>query len=238
MKFKNKENGGPELSPNAADQMLQNIFDSCDVKPNSVPLEALMSYSNYRKDRFTLQKVLLIITLVVFCLLPALFIAPKYTINEVNDGSYNSSFDIKVDTFIPIKAVTATIEGQYIPVYESDYNTFTAKPTANGDMTVTVLLANRQYISKNVYIDNVDATPPTVVADSINEGKFYVTVTDDASGVDYGSIYALTPNNEKITPVWTDPKSNLVVFDCPGTTLNMYFKDKAENELHLVLTIR
>ncbi|MDY5607379.1 MAG: hypothetical protein SPF55_05870, partial [Lentihominibacter sp.] len=63
---KNKE----ELNSDVADQMLQNIFNICEVEPNTVPLDNLKSYSNYRKDRFFLQKVILVIVMLLFLALP------------------------------------------------------------------------------------------------------------------------------------------------------------------------
>ena len=37
-----------QLDPQIASQMLSNIFDACEIEQNSVPLEVLTSYSNYR----------------------------------------------------------------------------------------------------------------------------------------------------------------------------------------------
>ena len=60
----------PELNQDLASQMLRNVFEACQAEPNSVPLEVLISYSNYRKERFAFQKYVLRAILVLFCLLP------------------------------------------------------------------------------------------------------------------------------------------------------------------------
>ena len=39
-----------------AEQILSNVFSACSREPNSIPLEALTSYSNYRKERYALQR--------------------------------------------------------------------------------------------------------------------------------------------------------------------------------------
>ena len=44
------------LSPDAASQMLSNVFEACDYEANRVPLEVLQSYSNYRRERHLLQR--------------------------------------------------------------------------------------------------------------------------------------------------------------------------------------
>ena len=76
-----KKTRGPELDESTASQMLENIFDACEVEPNTVPLSVLKSYSNYRRERFLLQKVLLVIILLFFCMVPLLFIAPNMQLN-------------------------------------------------------------------------------------------------------------------------------------------------------------
>ena len=78
-KFKKPK--GPVLDESLASQMLENIFDACEVEPNTVPLSVLTSYSNYRRERFLLQKVLLVIILLFFCLAPLMFIAPDIDLN-------------------------------------------------------------------------------------------------------------------------------------------------------------
>ena len=71
-----------QLDPQVASQMLSNIFDACDIEQNSVPLEVLTSYSNYRKERYTFQKFTIAIIMILFFLLPILFEAPKFTLEQ------------------------------------------------------------------------------------------------------------------------------------------------------------
>lgn len=78
-----KKNTHHELDEETASRMLQNIFSACEVEPNSIPLSVLTSYSNYRQARYRLQKVLLIIMIVLFCLMPFLFLTPDLILNSL-----------------------------------------------------------------------------------------------------------------------------------------------------------
>ena len=73
----------PALDDQIAKQMLENIFEACDMESNKIPLEVLTSYSNYRRERFALQRLVLVVIMVLFFLLPVLFIAPKISIREL-----------------------------------------------------------------------------------------------------------------------------------------------------------
>ena len=116
-KFKKPK--GPVLDESLASQMLENIFDACEVEPNTVPLSVLTSYSNYRRERFLLQKVLLVIILLFFCLTPLMFIAPDIDLNLKDQGiNGKPAYELVVDTFIPVSRITANIGGSNVPVYE------------------------------------------------------------------------------------------------------------------------
>ena len=56
------------LDQDIASKILENVFQDNQVEPNSIPLEVLTSYSNYRKERFALQRTILII-MMVLCLI-------------------------------------------------------------------------------------------------------------------------------------------------------------------------
>ena len=62
MLFKKKT--APALSEALADRMLENIFNACQTEPNTIPLKTLISYTRYRRERFSLSAM-------VTCLLSA-----------------------------------------------------------------------------------------------------------------------------------------------------------------------
>ena len=135
-------------------------------RPNTVPLSVLKSYSNYRRERFLLQKVLLVIILLFFCMVPLLFIAPNMQLNLKDHGTNGKpAYELVVDTFIPVSRITANIGGSNIPVYEVAEKTYSIEPTLNGTMTVTVTLKNRQFASITCEVSGVDTTSPVVLSD-------------------------------------------------------------------------
>ena len=78
------------LSEATAQQILSGVFAACRREPNSVPLEALTAYSNYRKERYALQRTIVVLMLILFLLVPLLFMAARVQITLVNpDGMSN-----------------------------------------------------------------------------------------------------------------------------------------------------
>lgn len=72
---------GPQLSFEEASRILERAFEANEMENNSIPLEVLASYSSYRKERFTLQRTILVIIMMLFILLPLLFIPAAFTVN-------------------------------------------------------------------------------------------------------------------------------------------------------------
>ena len=111
----------PQLDAAAASQMLESVFEAAGVEPNDVPMEALASYTTYRKERFGLQRAIVATVLVLFLLLPLLFIAPAFSVNERELGERGLPvYSVQVDGVIPIRSVTARLGTHALPVYEED----------------------------------------------------------------------------------------------------------------------
>lgn len=236
-KFKKPK--GPELDESTASQMLENIFDACEVEPNTVPLSVLTSYSNYRRERFLLQKVLLVIILLFFCLVPLLFIAPDIDLNLRDQGTNGKpAYELVVDTFIPVSRITATIGSSNVPVYEVADKTYSIEPTLNGTMTVTVTLKNHQFASVTCEVSGVDTVSPVVLSDKMVGDQIYLYLSDPDSGVDYDNISAIDIDGKEVEPVSFNQAGDYIIFDYPEKSLNIYVPDKAGNTLHLILTVR
>lgn len=229
-----KRNDVPELDPKLAGQMLQNVFDVCETESNQVPLEDLMSYANYRKERFSLQKILLIVIMILFCMLPMLFIAPSFTVKEQGDGVYK----VQVHTVLPVSYVNASIGEHNMPVYEQGAKEYSIEPTDNGTMVVEVGLFNRQYAARKVNVGNVDTTPPTIVSDYIENGDVYLRLSDDSSGVQYDAIYAMDAKGGQHAPAFYDEEEGYVAFHYPSESINVFIPDKAGNTLQVILNIQ
>lgn len=235
-----KKNTHHELDEETASQMLENIFNACEVEPNSVPLSVLTSYSNYRQARYRLQKILLIIIIILFCLMPLLFLTPKLDMKQSvqNNKKGKKTYIVDVDSFIPISHITANIDGQNISVYETSGSQYTIEPTRNGKMTIVVTLKNRQYSTLTYDVSGIDTAVPVLVSNESKDGQIFLHLSDDESGVDYESIYALDLNGNTIEPAVYNEKENYVAFSYPSGSMNVYIPDKAGNTLQLVLTVR
>lgn len=109
-KLRGLKKDGQRLDAESAGQILENVFEFCRMEPCKVPLEVLESYSNYRTERFYLQRVAIVVMMVLFCLLPFLFVMPTFSLDggEPN-GLGQPTYRVEVDTFLPISRVTAQI---------------------------------------------------------------------------------------------------------------------------------
>ncbi len=228
------------LSPQEADAILQQVFAAGGVNPNTIPLETLTSYSNYRKDRYALQRRLLVVILALFMLLPVLFMYPKVSINPVGPETVSDKrqYDITVDSPLPITNVTATIDGRKIPVYESDYNKFTTRISENGLLKIVVTLVNNQQTTQVIGVENIDEEPPVFTRYYVEDHKLHIFFKDDGTGIDFKNIKAVDLNGTALFPVSYDEATGLVVFDYPQDAINIYIPDKAENMLHLSVSLK
>ena len=46
----------PTLDTQTANQLLNNVFNACDMDPSSIPVEVLESWGNYKKPSFSLGR--------------------------------------------------------------------------------------------------------------------------------------------------------------------------------------
>lgn len=229
----------PDLNREIAYKILQNVLEANNLDASKISLEVLASYSNYRRERFTLQRVIVVIVLVAFMLMPLLFIAPACTVEQGEDaGRGRPAFDVWVDTFLPIRRVTATINGVNMPVYEMGENLYSVQPTANGEMVITVTLFNDQSCVMTQQVEKVDTAAPVLVNDGYADGKLNLYVMDEGLGIDYESIHALNANGERILPVFIGKEEGLVSFAYPEDTINIYIEDKVGNTLQLAVMLQ
>lgn len=237
-KSKLNKRSTPELDERIASQMLENIFDACNVEPNSVPLSVLTSYSNYRRERFLLQRGLLVVIMLFFCFFPLLFMTPNISL-KLRSEEFKSRpvYELTLDTSMPVSRITAVVDGSNVPVYETADKTYSIEPNLNGTMTVTVTLKNKQYTSTVVEVSGVDTESPTVLSDEKDEDSITLYLSDPDTGVDYENISGIDLEGNEVEPVSYNEKKGLVTFDYPKTTLNIYIPDKAGNKLHLILTV-
>ena len=233
-----KKDTVPPLSKEVADQMLSNVFEACDFEPNRVPLEVLQSYSHYRRERHILQKCIIVLVVILFLMLPVLFITANVEISWV-DGTPPGSPIVQVTakSIVPVESITASIGDYSLEVYQVSDGIYHIHPNANGTLMVTVTLANKQFTEHKVDVTGVDVDPPVLVSSQLVDGELEIFFEDDISTIDFSSVYALDPEGNKIYPLRHDAQANSVTFRYPDDHLNIFVSDSCGNTLQLVLTI-
>ncbi len=235
---KNRENQ-PELNLEQAGRILEHVFEANHMEPNSIPLEVLTSYSNYRKERFSLQRMIIVIIMVLFLMIPFLFIPAEFTVQINADAKdVNPTYTMKVTSPMPVKRINASIEGRNVPVYETDSHIYSIEPTINGRMMLTLTLLNNQTTTRYVDVKNIDLKAPTVVSSDIDNERVYLYVSDEGTGIDYEHIKAVQTDGTVIKPSSYDKESGCIIFLYPEDSLNIYIPDFAKNKLQLVLTLK
>lgn len=229
----------PQLSFEEASRILEQTFDANEMENNSVPLEVLASYSSYRKERFTLQRTILVIIMALFILLPLLFVPVVFWINrdETLARNYNPVYRLTVASKMPVDRVNATIDGYNIPVYEVDSHIYSIEPPRNGEMVVTVTLINRQTLTRYMDVTGVDREVPTVLSCTKEGDLLYLYLADAGSGVDFSKVEALDLEGRKLEPAAVDEQKGYVALPAASNTINVYVADFAGNKLQLILTI-
>lgn len=228
-----------QLDPQVASQMLSNIFDACDIEANTVPLEVLTSYSNYRKERFLTQKIILAILLLLFFLLPILFVAPKFTLEQKEGEVPGKPYvALQVTNLIPTDKINAMMGDSKVPVYEMADGTYQVIPDRNGQLEVTVTLMNEQYTTRSIKVTDVDTKSPVLISSERIDGKLMIYFEEDSGILDYENIYAKTTDGEIIKPLSYSEKDLCVTFSYPTEPINIYVSDISDNTLQVVLTLK
>ena len=229
-----------QASLNALQQasVLETVFNTCELDENTVPLEALSSYAVYRKERFSLQRGILATLLLLFFLLPALFLLPGLNLTAEGTGARGLPvYSLEVRSALPVLRVTAKIRNRSLPVYEDGAKRFSIEPTRNGDLDVTVELINRQSASLSRKVTEVDDRSPTLLRSEMTDETVALTVSDVGIGVDYREVYALTASGTVVWPLSTDADAGLILFPYPEENWDVYIPDYIGNTLHLALTL-
>lgn len=236
--FKKQQENLPMLDEEVASAIMNNVFEACGKTPSKVPLSVLSSYTEYRRDRFSLQKGILIFMLAVFLLLPLCFVSPSFRVSEMGrHGTGVPTYEVQVSNLIPIRLVSAKLDGRPVAVYESQAKVFTVEPPDNGTLTITVTLMNQQYDVWSTEVTGVDATAPVLISSDVQPDRIRVYVSDTGVGVDYDAVYAVSAADSRILPLNCNPDESYIEFTFPAD-LNIFVPDFNGNTLQLVLSTR
>lgn len=225
-----------QLPLSTAEQMLSNVFSACSREPGSIPLEALTSYSNYRKERYALQRTLILLLLALFLLLPLLFFAARISVRQVNpDGSENPVYAVSVDTQIPLRQIEARLNGQTVPLYETSPGSYTLVPRGNGELRISAALINRQETTESVEISDVDTDAPKLTASEFESDRVCLFVEDADSGVDYAQISITDDDGTAHFPLDMDAETGCISIAYPTGVLHLRIPDLRGNVLRVDL---
>lgn len=223
-------------STQVANQMLDNVFSACGQEPNTVSLEVLVSYSNYRKERFIMQRGLIAAVLILFLLLPVLFITATMIITVRNpEQPYNPEYSVNVDGNMPIASLNAVIDGRPVTVTETGRREYLLQPTRNGIMVVTVTLINKQMTTAQISVSAVDMAQPFLTGTEFDDDFFYLFVEDGESGIDYASVRGIYEDGEACRGIESDPETKCITIPYPERVLNLIIPDCGGNELKITL---
>lgn len=220
----------PPLDAQTANQLLNNVFTSCDMKPSVIPVEVLESWGNYKKPVFNFGRFIAYIGVVLLVLLPLMFLHPTVIAERTNvKSAANAIYKIRVQTLLPIESVSAELDGHPVLITKSGPKQYSAEITDNGTMTITVHSFNGQTASKTYKVCHLDTEKPEFIRSYSENGIVYLEVRDTYSGIDYDNISGLTP-------VSYDEEKGLIAFTIPEAPTQITIPDRAGNELLLLLS--
>lgn len=226
----------PTMNLDIAGQLLEYLFWEANITPNTLPLETLAEFHQYRMNQLLVQRFALTAAIVFLIMAPLWFIAPEFTVDKhVDHGVVR--YDVTVNSLFNIKSVTAQLNNKMLPVTQSDRCIYNITPTDNGEMYVQVLYFNNMAKEQTITVTEVDRISPQVVESHLQNGVVTLVLSDDGSGIDYDAICitALTGEQLDITRDDTDGVES-ISFDYPGTNVDIVIPDMAGNRLHLLLS--
>lgn len=228
-----------QLDPQLANQILSNAYEACEYEKNTIPLEILTSYSNYRKERFLFQKTILAFCAVAFLLLPILFVAPKFSITQITGETPGKpAIEVRLQNLIPMDHINASMDGVKMPVYEMADGTYQIIPDRNGELIVSVELWNQQQLNKSFSVSGVDSEPPVLLSSEQTEGNLILYFSDNSGALDVENTYASTMSGEIFKPVFYDAETLSVGFAYPAENINISVSDQSGNVLNIVVTLK
>lgn len=174
--------------------------------------------------------------LLVFMMLPLMFVLPGYTVKVDETGERGLPvYTVEVESLLPVGKVLATIKEHNLPVYEAGAKEFTVEPTRNGSLDICVELINHQRVSNSYDVTAVDSEGPQLLeSKTLNDG-FLLKVSDAGIGVDYRDIYAVSASGETYYPVSAGEDG--VLFEYPKESWDIYIPDHIGNTLHLAVKL-
>ena len=177
----------------------------------------------------------LVINGLIFFLVTA---TPKVEI-KVGDTDNYRTVKVTVTTggLLPIKDVQITMESNPLEC-EKDGSTYTAEVAQNGTVYAVVTSVNGMTSSAYADISSLDDTPPVIdeTGCKIENDVLTFTISDTQSGVDFDSIYATSPEGEKIVPMEVNKERGIVKIPMIANQMEIHFEDMVGNAREATIT--
>lgn len=227
----------PKLDSDTASQLLSNVFAECNIMPNSIPLETLESWGNYKKTEFRIGRIISYTVLVLLVLLPLLFFRPTIIAQRTNvDSTNNAVYRIEIKTLLPVDGVIATLNGTPLELQRENSRTYLVSAAENGTMQIKATSLNGQYTVKDYDVTYIDMDKPLLTKSYTQDGQVYLIVRDTYSGIDYDNVSALDDGQNTIKPVSFDKKTETIVFSIPSVNMVVTIPDNSGNELQILIS--
>ena len=230
----------PKLDALTATRLLEDVFEEVGAAPNLLPVEALAGYPEFERQRFLPQRVLLIVILILWLLIPIFFITPKYDITQVSTNDQNLPvYTVEIQSLLPIRNVEAILNGTDLPLYAKDSKTYAVEPNQNGTMEIRVTAVNNQTAVRSVDVVAVDDVGTKLISTEVTGQKVLLRMAENGTGVSYNNIYAIgRTSKEIIQPTTYNRETGTIAFDLPKEKWDVYIPDERGNALHLSVEIK
>lgn len=221
----------PALDSRTANKILNTALEMNKMAPSSIPVEVLEGWGNYNMTTSRLAKKLTYVLIIITLLLPLLVFKPMIFADRINVDEQQAAtaiYNVSVKGIMPVSSVSATLDGEPLPVIQSSSRHFTIEAKQNGELVITASAINGQVSTRTYHVRYKDTDHPQY-AGSRTAGDFmFITIEDGFSGVDWNSI-------EGITPVSVDEAKCEIKIEVPSEPTNMKISDNAGNTLELIV---
>lgn len=227
----------PELDSATTSRLLNNVFAECNYVPNTIPLETLESWGNYKKTDFRRGRRISYVILVILVLFPMFFFKPTIIAQRTNVNSTgNAVYEIQVKTLIPVRSVYASIGDRPLTLEKVNSRNYIASVPQNGSLKVDAVSLNGQHTQKSFEVSYIDTEKPELVK-AYNEGnKVNIVIRDTYSGINYDDIVGTDTDGNKVEPISIDKESETIVFELPSKSVTVNIPDNSGNELQILLS--
>lgn len=160
------------------------------------------------------------------------------TLDPVTTNYTSSTISFSVQSLLPLKEVTANIEGQEIPLTKAGGN-YTADVSSNGNLSVTATSINGMKKTAYIPVNLLDDVAPEVDGDSVylQSGVLEFDVFDNQSGVDFDAIYGVDSDGDNIKPTAIDKEKGHVTFSLKADSIEVHISDLAGNDRSVTFTL-